>query len=525
MNPNRARIEDIYPLSPMQQGMLFHSLREPDAGLYVEQTSWLIEADLAVEAFRQAWSEAVRRHSILRTSFAWDGLDEPMQVVHRSVELPFAFEDLRTLPASEREAVLAGRERDLRSAGFDLARPPLMRLSLFRLDERSFVFVWTHHHVLLDGWSVPLLLFEVVDSYRALAAGGEPRSRLIRPYRDYIAWLRGKDPASAREFWTRELAGFEAPTRLPAATREGNGPAAAAPSSIGGSHRVLMSRDLTSRMESLCRREGVTLSTLLHGAWGLVLARHAGEADVVFGSTVSGRPADLAGSEGMVGLFINTLPVRVRVDEGAEVGEWLRGLQGKLAELRAYEYSPLVEVQGWSEVPRGRPLFETLFVFENYPVQEKEAAGGLEVRERASHSRTNFPLTVAASPGAELGLEFSCDGELYDVRAIERLAGRFERLLEDIAGTATRVRDVGILPEPEARTILETWSRGADREVRARSFHELVEGWSEATPGAVAVVGPTLGTCGEAGARVELTYGDLEVRANRVAAYLRSLGV
>ncbi|MFO7586807.1 MAG: condensation domain-containing protein, partial [Gemmatimonadota bacterium] len=313
---NRSRrIEAIYPLSPMQQGMLFHTLLEPESGAYFEQMACRLRGALDVDAFERAWKQVVARHAALRTAFAWRGSEKPVQAVAREASLPFEVLDWRDASPEESERRYREFLQSDRARGFDLSRAPLMRIALLRFGDVEHGLVWSFHHILLDGWTYPILLGEVFSLYEAACRGETARLPDPRPYRDYIAWLERQDGKAAREFWTRELAGFERSTPLPTVRF-------AKPGARSSFEKLEVSfgPDLTASLEEFARSLGVTLSTLLHGAWGLVLARHAGEADVVFGSTVSGRPADLAGSEGMVGLFINTLPVRVRVDEGAEVG-------------------------------------------------------------------------------------------------------------------------------------------------------------------------------------------------------------
>ncbi|HEX2642196.1 MAG TPA: condensation domain-containing protein, partial [Thermoanaerobaculia bacterium] len=363
-------VEDIYPLTPLQGGMLFHGLMEPESGVYVNQVTGTLPADLDSRLFREAWERLVQRHAVLRTAFLWDGLEEPLQVVRKKVTLPWQELDWSDLPAAERERRFEELRNAERHTPLALNKAPLMRFALVRLGdpEEGLRFVWTFHHLLLDGWSIPLLVGELVAVYTALREGREPDGRTlppVRPFGEYIVWLQQQDPAQAEPFWRRELAGLTA-----AASPGILGPAPAAGSAApagSGEHRLQLSREVTAALQALAARHGLTLQTVTQGAWAVLLGRYANTADVVFGSVVSGRPAALPGVETMVGMFINTLPVRARVDGGEPLVPWLRRLQERQVARQDFEHVPLTRIQRWSEVPSGSPLFETLYVFENYP--------------------------------------------------------------------------------------------------------------------------------------------------------------
>lgn len=212
--PDTRNIEAIYPLSPIQQGLLFHSLYAPNSGVYIEQLVCTLRADVDVSAFSRAWEHVVHRHAPLRTAFAWKSQDQPLQAVHRTVELPLVQEDWRAMALDAQERRLERWLADERARGFDVAKAPLMRLALLRFADDAWRFVWTHHHLLLDGWSLPLVLQEVFAAYEAYRTGREPALPPVRPYRDYIAWLRKQDLAAAEAYWRATLAGFTAPTPL-----------------------------------------------------------------------------------------------------------------------------------------------------------------------------------------------------------------------------------------------------------------------------------------------------------------------
>ncbi|HVR97663.1 MAG TPA: condensation domain-containing protein, partial [Thermoanaerobaculia bacterium] len=506
-------VEDAYPLSPMQQGLLFHSLYAPDSGLYVAQVGCRL-GGLDVGAFQRAWQTLVDRHPILRTSFLWEGLEQPLQAVRRRVELSWDEADWRGLDETEREERLEAFLRADAARGFELGRAPLMRLALLRLDDDAYQFVWSHHHLLLDGWCTTLVFEELFALYETHRFGHSQQPFHRRPYRDYIAWLRDQDLANAEAFWREMLRGFAAPTPLSIDRPQDCEASAREYDTV----EERLSPELTAGLESLARRHSLTLNTVLQGAWALLLSRYSGEVDVVFGATVSGRPAELAGVESMLGLFINTLPVRVRVSPSQEAAHYLKEIQAQQAEARQHDHSPLVEVQGWSEVPRGTPLFESILVFENYPVDElvrRQAGRALGIDGLRMEIRNNLPLTLTVSPGRQLSLLVRYDCRRFGTPAIRRLQGHLATLLSGLVNEpAARLTDLPLLTAPERRMLME-WSAGEATAAPATCLHELFAQQVAAMPDAPAAVH------GDS----QLSYAELDRRSNQLAQYLVKLGV
>jgi amino acid adenylation domain-containing protein len=512
----KKTIEDIYPLSPLQQGLLFHTLYAPGSGVYVEQFVCRVRGALDVEAFLAAFRQVIARHPALRAAYRWKDLDQPLQVVHRHVELPFEQHDWRGLEPLEQQQQLADYLQADRQRGFVPSRAPLLRLALLRRADDAYDVVWSCHHVIMDGWSMSILLGEVLALYEAACQGRELRLPPCRPYRDYIAWLQAQDLAEAEAYWRRTLTGFRSATPL------GIDAWASASASLAsfGEQEVRLSPEETAALGQFARRHQLTLNTLVQGAWAIVLGRYSGQSDVVFGTTVAGRPSSLAGVETMVGLFINTLPLRVGVPGSAQVVPWLRALQTCLLEARQYEFSPLARVLQWSEVPRGKPLFETAVVFENFPqdagLLARSPSPRLAVESVALREQTNFPLTLVAEPGVELVLKASYDGGRIEAGAIERLLGHLQTLLGGfVAGSAIRLADLPLLTPAERRRVVVEWNRSEVPTLDDRLIVELFEAQVDRTPGAIAL------GCGEA----HLTYRELNARANRLAHRLMALGV
>ncbi|HEX7243097.1 MAG TPA: condensation domain-containing protein, partial [Longimicrobiaceae bacterium] len=446
------------------------------------------------------------------TVFAWERVEKPLQVVRREAVLPVLREDWRGLPEPERESRLAAYLEADRAQGFDLARGPLMRVALFRVGEATHDVVWTHHHLIVDGWSLGLVYRDVVALYRARVEGREPPPSDARPYRDYVAWLGGRDPDRAERFWRSALAGVTEPTPLGIDTRE------VSPGSPGAAEAaIVLLPDRTAALDALARGNGLTTSTLVQGAWALLLSRYSGEEDVLFGTTVSGRPAELDGAEEMVGLFINALPIRARVTPEARTLPWLRALQEHQAEMREHEHTPLVRVQEWSEIPRGRPLFESFLSFQNFPVDSSAAAvAGLRVEGVWGRSETNHPLTLSAElSGSELSLHALYAPSRFAPAAVRRLLEHLAAVLDAFAARPeARLGEVSVLA-PGERDRLRRWSAGPESPPAEGLAHEVFESWARRTPDAVAVEH-------DGGS---LTYAELDRRANRLAHALLGRGV
>ncbi|MCP3144849.1 non-ribosomal peptide synthetase, partial [Pyxidicoccus xibeiensis] len=507
-------VEDLYPLSPMQQGMLFHALLTPGRDDYFEQVTWVFQTPLELGAFRRAWEALLERHTSLRTSFIWKGLASPLQRVHTRVELPWTQQDWRDLTHAQQQSRLDAFLEEDKAKGFDLTRPPLMRMAVMRLDEQAHQFVWSLHHLLMDGWSLGVLMRELFALYDAFSRGQAPRTERATPYREYIAWLQRQDLAGAEAFWRPALEGFTAPTPLPggkATVRVEHGVAQPV------ERRFDVPTPTMAALQGFARQHQLTLNTLVQASWAVLLARHSGEQDVVFGTTVAGRPTDLPGVEQMLGQFINSLPMRVRLPPDAALVPWLKQLQENNLEMRQYEYSPLVQVQGWSQVPRGTPLFESLLVFENFPVDAsvKDQAGAA-VRDVRFLERKTFPMDVTIAPGPTLRIVFTYDAARFESAACERLLGQWLHLLESLPASAgVKVGELSLLSAAERRQVLVEWNDTHADFPRDACAHELFSAQAARTPEATAVSFE-----GQA-----LTYAELERRSNQLAWHLRSLGV
>jgi hypothetical protein len=418
----QALIEDIYTLAPLQQGMLFHILSQPDQTLYFDQTVCLLRGELHLEAFREAWRRVIQRHPALRTAFQWQGLTQAVQVVYRQLEPDLVLEDWSELPAEALGPRLDAFLMEDRLRGFDLARPPLLRLRLCRESETAHRLVWSVSHLLVDAWCSAVVLDEVVRLYEGLRQEGEVALAPAHPYRDYISWQKRQDLQGAESFWRRYLAGFRQPVAISSKGPEGL-------EASYRSLRVALRPDLSEALRQKCREQGLTLNTAVLGAWSLALGLFAGCQDVVLGVTLSGRSAPVVGAEGIIGPFVNTLPLRVAIHPGEPFLAWLAALQKQQVEMRQYEHSPLPKVQGWSSVPSGQALFDNIFVFLNVATLGEGPLGSLQVEDLRYLGRPHYPLTVQVTPGRELVLELAYDVSQVRQGTVETLACLVQTLL------------------------------------------------------------------------------------------------
>ncbi|MCU9479250.1 non-ribosomal peptide synthase/polyketide synthase [Pseudomonas aeruginosa] len=499
-----ARIEDIYPLSPMQHGMLFHSLYEQASGDYLNQLRVDVHG-LDPARFRAAWQAALDSHDILRAGFLWQGdLEQPLQVIHKHLELPFAEHDWRGREAlAEALDELAASER---RRGFELEQAPLLRLVLVRMDEERYHLIYTHHHILLDGWSSAQLLGEVLARYT-----GEQAERTGGRYRDYITWLQAQDKRVSEAFWKEQLAELLEPTRLAQAV-------AAEREQVGsGQFQRSLPPARTARLKTFAQRHAVTLNTLVQAAWSLLLQRYTGQDTVVFGATVAGRPAELAGIERQTGLFINTLPVVATPQPGMRLTDWLQEVQARSLALREQEHTPLFEIQRWAGL--GEALFDSLLVFENYPVAEaleKGSPGGVRFGPVSNHEQTNYPLTVALGVGDSLSLQYSYDRQAFSDAAVEQLDRHLLNLLEGFVDNAERTLVELSLLDAEERALIDSlWNRSESGFPASPLIHQRVAERARLAPDAPAVLFDDQ----------VLSFAELDSRANRLAHALIARGV
>ncbi len=501
-------IEDILPLSPLQEGLLFHALYDVGApDVYIVQLALALEGPLDGARLERAAQVLVERHASLRAGFEHEKLSRPVQVMLAGLRVPWRNVDLSELDAPAREQRLSEVLLQDRAERFDVAAPPLLRFALIRLGPQQHRLVLTSHHILMDGWSGPVLVQELLTLY---AHDGDAAALPhLTPYRDYLAWIAAQDHAAALAGWRQALAGLQEPTRVAAYAPAGP---PAGPQQI----TVTLSEALTTALSEQGRREGLTLNTFIQTAWAVLLGRQLSRDDVVFGVTVAGRPPEIAGIEGMVGLFINTLPLRVKLPPLKSLRDLLKEVQDSQSKQITYQYLGLAEIQSLLGVGE---LFDTLVVFENYPLEviggHSKDWDGLRLAGVSGHDATHYPLSVMARPGTQLQLRFDHRPDVFDGGTVEGLAGRLVRLLAGaVAHPDCPIGRLELLGAEERESILAGWNATA-REVLPGSLPCLFAAQAGKRPDATAVVFE----------RGRLSYGELDRRSNQLAHHLRGLGV
>ncbi|MCF3102091.1 amino acid adenylation domain-containing protein [Streptomyces roseoverticillatus] len=513
--------QEVLPLSPLQEGLLFHTVfdrQTPD--VYTVQLVFELQGRVDAEALRAAVAALLHRHPNLRAGFLQQGADQPLQVIPREVELPWREVDLADKESPEQE--LARLVDEDRARRFDPSRPPLLRFTLIRLAPERYSLVFLSHHLLIDGWSLPNLVQELFTLYSR--RGDDAGLPAVVPYRNYLAWLAGQDQGAAEEAWREALAGVAEPTLLAPA---GAGSTVTPPEELGWE----LPEELTSALAKVARGHGLTLNTVVQGVWGALLGHALNRHDVVFGATVSGRTPEISGVEAMVGLFINTLPVRVRWDEAESWSDMLARLQDEQSKLLEHQHLGLAGIQHMTGM---RELFDTTTVFENYPLDTDAVQASLadvQVTGLTAHDATHYPLTLIAFPGKNLRFTLGYRPDLFTPDAAEAIATRLNRLLEAVAADPRRpIGQTDTLTAKERHRLLVEWNDTA-RPVPPASLPELLQAQAARTPEKAALIFPATVRSSPAGtvplphSDTVVSYAELNARANRLGRELVRRGI
>jgi amino acid adenylation domain-containing protein/non-ribosomal peptide synthase protein (TIGR01720 family) len=508
-------VADVLPLTPLQSGVLFHTLVDGDSTAYVDQLALRLDGVDDLDALAAAWRDVFGRTDVLRATVRWEGLPEPLQLLRNDLELPVTRLDWQGLTEEQRGKEFETLLRTDREAGIDLREGPLMRITLARVSDDTAYLLWTFSHLLLDGWSTAALFGDVLENHRAATAGRTPALPSRPPFRDYLAWLAGQDRETALAHWRHRLAGFTAPNSLLVDRR----PRASHSSRATASQHLDLDTDLARRLADWCRGNRVTLNTLVQGAWATLLARHSGDTDVVFGAVVSGRTPELPGVEDSIGMFVNTIPVRVRLEAGAEdFGTWLRALQAAQAESAAHDYLSLSDIRRCADaLAPGDRLFDSVVVFENYPIAEgAQGREGIAVSVLRATDASTVPLTLSCHFDSTLRCELLHDPQMFSPDTAGRILAQLRALLVSVAEDPRRTPlELPWIPADERR-LLDEWNDTSRPRRTERLVQELFEDQARRTPDRAAVL--------DAEGEVALTFRALDERANRLAHRLRSAG-
>jgi amino acid adenylation domain-containing protein/non-ribosomal peptide synthase protein (TIGR01720 family) len=510
--------KDCFPLSPLQQGMLFHWLKEPRSGVDIEQLVVHLPEEIDPAKLKSACEWLVSRHEILRARFDWENIERPQQEILDKISTPLLLIDARGDSEAEKQYRLERFLKEDRIQGFDLQTAPLLRFTLFRWARSSFSLVWTFHHALLDGRCFPILLRELFETYERPISEPLPDDPVESAFRQHIDWLQNQDHKQNGRFWRDYLDSFRAPTPLVVDHKPTE---VEFPQGEAWEH---LDAQTTSRIRQCAESNNLTMNSIVMGAWSILLHRYSSETDIVFGATRACRKSSGARAADAIGLYINTIPVRVKLSEETPVLTILQDLRSQWLALRAVENTPLAFVKAHSQVAASQPLFETLLVFEKYRLDDvMRSLGGTWSNRRVElHELTNFPITLAAYDGANLSFKIEFDRRRLTEEAVRRVLGHLRRLLEGIAAGPNRtVGDLELLNEGEERTLVVGFNRheqpgGNPQPLDGRAtLHELFEDQVRQQPRRAAL------TCDG----ISLTYAEMNQQANRLAHRLIHLGV
>jgi amino acid adenylation domain-containing protein len=490
--------------------MLFHAVDVPGSAAYVEQFQVRLSGNLDEPAFRKAWQRVIERHPALRTSFMWREIEHPVQIVQRAPELSWHIEDWRNRePESQQQAVARFLSND--RLGFDLESFPLIRFALFRTDNTEWTFVWTQHHLLADGWSTQLVWAEVREIYDSIVNQRSIELSKPRPFRDFVVWLEQQDSVAAETYWRQLLSGFRGKTRIQLGLPE------LSPAGDYIRREVRLSAGETANVSRQARAQRLTLNTICMGAWAIAVHRFSGEDDALFGFTTAGRPAELSGASEIVGSLSNTLPLRSRFDPNVHTGDWLAELQRQQTESRQLEYASLAEIHRWSEVAPHGPLFECLFVFQNYPVSDNpdRPFGAVCVKELQILENSSVPLVLLVVPGEELRIILIGDVERFDVADLDAILGYLQELIPAVGKEFDLpLGKLPMVPSSQQRKLVGPWSKTESTPPTDQTWLDLFAQQVNEHAHRVAV------SCGDQ----QLTYQELDRLSNQIAGSLADAG-
>lgn len=506
---NLHGVEDLYPLSPMQSGLLFHTLYEPQSEAYFLQNIFDLKGTINVQNLKSAWEKVVEKHEILRTGFIWEGTNEPLQYILQSIKTPWHIYDWRSCSITEQKQKLESLLQADRQQGFNFTSAPLFRLQLIELSDSNYKLILSIHHILLDGWCLPLILQELLKNYAQLEKGETlSLKNCHQPYREYIIWLKLQDLIIAKQFWGQYLANLSGPTIL-GIQKSYNLRNIEVEKEYAQDILTLSEAEVKS-LKRFTQQHHLTLNTVLQGVWAILLNYYTKQEDIVFGVTVSGRSIELPHVDKMIGLFINTLPLRIQISSQDSLFEVLQKVQSQLAYLHQYAYTPLANIQAWCS--NSESLFESIFVFENY-VFDQQLNTELKVTDIQVIEKTEYPLTLAFLVGQALTLKLTYQLASFEKDSITTLANHFRSLLNTIIETPQiTLKNLSLLSEKEKQQIIYNWNQTDKDYPSDVAIHELFEEQVKKTPDNIALV--------YEGTRV--TYRELNERANQLAHYLKS---
>ncbi|MBX4267626.1 non-ribosomal peptide synthetase, partial [Clostridium estertheticum] len=485
---NNEIIEDIYELSPMQEGMLFDKLLGKDKDAYFEQSSFRIIGSLEVELFEESINKLIKRYDVLRTLFIYENQKRQRQVVLKDAKIKIWFEDISSLISSEKTVFIKGfKEKDI-DKGFDLSRQISIRASIIKTDEENYIFILSFHHIILDGWSLPIIFNELMYIYNSLKESMPLKLRKVNVYSNYIKWLQKQDKQEALVYWKKYLDGYEEQAQVLQTDKSFKND-----KYINSEIKFSIGRELTDKLKGVAGKNKVTVNTIFQAVWGILLQRYNNVEDVVFGSVVSGRSAEIDGIENMVGLFINAVPVRIKSIVDKTFIELINEVHECSITSKKYEYVSLAEIQ--SSTSLKQQLIDNMMIFENYPVAKyseksensKKFELKMELEEAVEQNNYNFNIIAAITD--ELLVKLSYNACIYDEQYVNMVAGHIEQIIKEVVDNPEiKLSEIEMLSEEEKTKILVDFNDTKAEYPKDKTIHELFEEQVEKTPENIAVV-------------------------------------
>ncbi len=512
---DKNNIKDIYPLSPMQHGILFHTLADESLGMYFEQIAITLSGQIDLDLFQKSFNAVIKEYDVLRTMFIYKNVKKPVQLVLKDRKTDIRFEDISTKAGLEKTEYIEKFKKQDMEKGFDLSRDILIRMSIIKTDERSCEIIVSFHHIIMDGWSLGVIIKDILANYELLKDKKELKIIDAKPYSDFIKWIENQEIEEGFSYWKKHLEGYEQKAEIPYSLKR----KIEDHSYTLGETAFTLSEDLTNRLTVLAKQKGTTVNTLFQIAWGMLLHIYNYTEDVVFGLVVSGRPSEIEGIETMVGLFINTIPVRMKFEHSCTLNEIIEQIRDNLFESTKYDYLPLAKIQANTELKRD--LINHIMIYENYPIA-KEATNAktnpewkLEIEKFEMSERTNYNFNIFVMPGTEMAIKFAYNTMVYDSTQIKNIEGHFKKILQQMADNpGKKLELIEILQEEEKAQILEQLNN-TKASYPNKTIHQLFEEQVGKTPDQIAVVFE----------ENSLTYKQLNNCANQLAKVLREKGV
>ena len=501
---DRSNIEDIMPLTPMQEGMLFHYIMEADSLEYHEQISLGFTGDLDVDLMQKAWDFVICNNEMLRTVYRWKNINNPVQVILKNHQVVVHYHDLSEGLDSLKESMLEKiKQADLQNR-INIEEETL-RITLCKCGENDFVMIISNHHILFDGWSSGIIIKELIGAYHALYEGLEPSVPFKNKFSEYVKWIGDQDKDKQKNYWENYLYGVQQNDDL----------FSKASQSEMTSYECALQKDVCDKLTEFAKENGLTIASLLYCAWGILAQKLNNAHDIMFGITTSGRDNPIKGIENMVGLFINTIPLRIRTDKEETIIQLLKKVNEKIKEGQEFDSTPLVDIHAYAGISNNSQLFNSLVVIENYPLDMNDYQDGiLTINDYSAIERTNYNLTLGITIGEPMTFNFGYN--CFAENMIKRIGQYFEKVLSVmIYEKGSKVIDIDILSESERNQILYEFNDTFAEYPRDKTVHQLFEEQVVKTPDNVALIFNK--EC--------MTYGELNVRSNRLARLLREKGV